>query len=212
MRNLVERYVVAYSMLWSRGTYLANLCAISHMSGHAIVGGIFPPQTITLPSFITGYKDLKTCFLPERWTLKNLHALIPPLVLQTYEANRDVLDPLLPDYEFMVDTGWDNALNHMGCSYLGNIKVQVLTPLFGRLQKYIKDHHPIHKATNRARFCFMAFGAVTQMYERELVHVDDQKWLLTVFRPSFGVAEDAWFNKNNAVFENLDNTSWSLHV
>ena len=207
-REQIEKYVQAYSRLYTRGSWLANLAAIRalevapQLPEHFPVANA-PGELLDPPAFLMNENDVKTCFLPERWLLKG-HA-IHQQVLEAYDQHRDRLDALLPDYgAVMSDCGWDNALNHMGTSYLGNAKTMILSSLSKRIEKYVKNVYPKHPSTNGVGLWLTIRAPLSPSNN---VANSDFEWAIHV-RNCLGVSLDAWFETP----ENFSSYVWTLHL
>lgn len=136
IRDIIEKYVIQYSLLYSRGSYIANLCIQNSIFNIQIPENIPNEPFCELPYMLNDVNILKQCFYPERWsestrsTTKALDSNIHTIM----QENQNLLDCYLPQEKILSVSGWDNALNHMGNSYLGNSKVQILTHLYKRLK------------------------------------------------------------------------------
>lgn len=149
IQRLIEEYVRCYSRMFSRGSYIANLVAMKELPVSLSID-IPTKAFINLPPFLAKEDTLKKCFLPERWS--HNPDLIDQGIRSVVHEYSNLLAPFLPsDYEsLMCNTGWDNALNHMGSSYKGSVQIQILTHLPRRLSKYFDDYYKPKPGTNRA--------------------------------------------------------------
>lgn len=215
IRSALENYVQCATMLYSRGSFLANLAAISVLQVSKLPKDILDirSQSVDIPSFLLDENLVKHCFLPERWLYKGLE--IDSLVASTFELYSDLLDDFLPDYnKVMCDSGWDNALNHMGTNYLGNVKVQVLSHLYRRLVSYVKEVHPVQSGTLRHALNMAVFGPLqTPLTD---IHNDDFEWALAL-QKVLGINDrgrsDQWVKEwQIPLFKELSKESWTLHL
>jgi len=202
IQEKIEEYVQAYSMLYSRGTYLANLVAIQKSKS---VQKHFPKETIPIPTFLLDENVLKTCFLPERWLERSTPKALSDDIQNTYYAYKDVLDYFLPAYKTVLpNTGWDNAINHMGTLYLGNIKVMILSNLEKRLKTYLYDTHELKSTTDRHEF---VKNVCYTLYPSSKIHQDDFEWISN-FR---NFACLSIHNCFYSIVEDLTDITWTLH-
>ena len=214
VRDLIEKYVVDYSLLYSRGTWLANLTCIKHCANLELPDA-FPTQenTIAIPQFLRDENLVKHCFLPERWLLKDLP--IEQSILSTYNEYKNRLACLLPEYgKVMSDCGWDNAINHMGTSYLGNIHVMICTHLLKKLKTYLLEQHPCHPQSNRLS---VWYSLVAPRSPNNQIHDDDYEWVTQVreslMKLSYRTAgmdstNDEWLREP----DELNDFVWTLHL
>lgn len=80
IRKLIDSYVQAYSLLYSRGMYLANLVCMK-IQYPEFKKDQFPREFISLPLFLRKGEEVKKCFFPERWMeRKNNNEAIDPLI------------------------------------------------------------------------------------------------------------------------------------
>jgi hypothetical protein len=205
-RNIIEEYVLNYSMLWSRGTYIANLVAISLIPLN-ILNPFIHNNDVPVPDFLCDENELKKCFLPERWILKDLE--IPKEIKDIVEQHKELLDTFLPDYKkCMCDSGWDNAINHMGTSYLGNINVQILSHLYSKFLSYLKDNILLNIQTNREQYIHMV---CSKLFPSTEIHIDDYEFIDKV-RKYFNIKPSEFINKKSLFFSKLNNKNWTLHL
>lgn len=205
LRDVIERYVQAYSQLYVRGSWLANLAAMAVMQHHDLPD-TFPTtdDAVPFPEFLADENHVKHCFLPERWLLKQKP--IHPDVEQAYAAHREQADMLLPDYGgVMSDCGWDNAVNHMGTSYLGNVKVQTITHLLPRLKKWVTEVREAQPGSNRDQVhrCIVA-----PLYPCSEVADADFEWAMEVRGRVGSPSPDQWLQKP----EDLTQHVWAMHL
>lgn len=208
MRKDIEEYVKSYSLLYTRGSWLANLSCMLWVSKQDYkLPEHFPTdETLTkVPSFLKDENLVKHCFLPERWLLKSLP--IDSGIQEAYTAYKDLLASLLPDYKkVMADTGWDNALNHMGTSYLGNVKVQICTHLCRRLKTYVIELRTPIDAGTSSRSVWQVLTA--PISPNNQVSQKDYEWAMNV-RNALGVKTlESWLNAP----EDLTDYVWTTHL
>ena len=138
LRDAIEKYVLAASMLFLRGSDIVNIIITSLQTG---VDDLDPFRSAadgsldTAITFITNCNTLKQCFLPERWPTDGVprHSLVDG----ARTASNGLLDHLLPDWQaVMLPTGWDNVLNRMASKYLANVKVMVQANIARRCGDY----------------------------------------------------------------------------
>lgn len=148
--SVLNTYVEMYSMLYVRGSHLINLMALAIPPIEKSVA--LPTHQLILPVWLKDENCLKKAFLPERFIMRE--SIMHPDILNTYEKHKLLLAQLYPKSwkDLMCTSGWDNAINHMGTSYLGNVEVQVLTPLISRLKSYVEKILPLHSNTNKKAF------------------------------------------------------------
>lgn len=203
LRSLIEEYVQQYSLLWCRGSYIANLVAIS-LIPEEIKNPIEDPEfEVPIPPFLLDEKTIKKCFLPERWIRKHLE--MPEEILNIVEQHQHLLSTFLPDYNsLLVDTGWDNAINHMGTSYAGHIQVQILNYLFSKLRTYLKDTIPLQNDTNNEHFANMA---CYQLRPSTNITNHDYEFISKV-RQYFELGASDYINKKSEYFKKLNSKNW----
>jgi hypothetical protein len=207
IRETIDKYVKAYSMFMTRGSILANLVVlrIPYPNFDILT---YPNQLIALPSILTKDTVIKKCFYPERWLDRRSNQDdIDPLIKNTFIENKIDLDKLLPpERTILCNCGWDNALNHMGAMFLGNLKVQVLTPLTSRLSKFVKSRDFEEGSCNKAIIKFM----LQKIQPTTSISVQDFEWVVG-FRDLIKLR----FNQDiyeTEVFNELNNVTWTLHV
>lgn len=209
IREKIEEYVQSYSMLYSRGSYLANLVAINitnSINSTDLIGKELPLEKIPIPPFLLNENVMKTCFLPERWLLRKNPQNLQSDIQSTYTAHKETLDAFLPPYtKVLSNCGWDNAINHMGTSYLGNIKAMVLPNLQKRLKTYLYDIHNLQSHTDRKEF---AKNACYELRPSSMIHNDDFEWIQK-FRNFTGLKVNQCFY---TVVEELSDLTWTLHI
>ena len=206
IRSQIEKYVKAYSLLYTRGTHLANLIVMS-IPLPVFTQGTIPSELIPLPNFLTKGEIVKKCFYPERWlNRENNNDDIDPLIRTTFEENRELLDSLLPSEKVLANCGWDNPLNHMGDVFLGNLHVQMITPLESRIKKFILERDGYNKQTmpkEVMKTVMFLFRPSTD------IHNDDFEWA-TNFRSFLGIEINSSFAY--APLQEIDSRTWTLHL
>lgn len=202
VRTKIEEYVQSYSLLYSRGSYLANLVAIKNKH---IFHDNLPSELVPIPTFLLDENVMKTCFLPERWLEKDVPKALDNDIQSTYYLYKQLLDNFLPPYKSVLSNcGWDNALNHMGTSYIGNVKVMILSNLQKRLKTYLYDFYQSNYATNRKEF---VKNVCYELYPSSVIHQDDYEWI-SCFRKLAGLDHDQCFY---SVLNDLTDFTWTLH-
>lgn len=145
-REIIEKYVLYYSQLYIRGTYIANLLVNSLIGNINIEKKI---DKIELSEINDSSKELfnliennnvfKQIFLPERWPTKtiDLNNYIEYVMNQYGEILNHLL---LSDYNRLLpNTGWDNAINMMYIKYRANIENHITLHLFNNCCEYLKQ-------------------------------------------------------------------------
>lgn len=205
VRKRIEEYVKVYSMLQTRGSLLANLMVLE-LEKHTFEKNTFPSKLCSIPKFLTDENELKKCFLPERWMNKKKNNEVDPLLSQTLLKYKADLDSLLPLDLLMVNTGWDNALNHMGTVYLGNIKVMFLTSLLPRIQKFINLRSFSIGSLKKE----VAKTVLFNLRPSNEICQEDFEWAIR-FRNFLGIEKDKTFNSSEHLKE-LNDRTWTLHL
>ncbi len=203
VREKIEEYVQSYSMLYSRGSYLANLVALSTMN---TTSKELPLETIPIPPFLLNENIMKTCFLPERWLLRKNPQSLQSDIQTTYTAHKETLAAFLPPYtKVLSNCGWDNAINHMGTFYLGNVKTMVLPNLEKRLKAYLYDIRTLQSRTDRKE---VVKCCCYELRPSSMIHNDDFEWI-SKFRKFAGLKDNECFY---SVVEELSDLTWTLHI
>lgn len=199
VRDLIESYVIDYSLLYTRGSIIANLSTIKQLP-------VEYPKEIPLepfcsvPIFLTDENILKKCFKPERWNINDIDQSIIDIITEY----KDLLDPYLPRSENLLSNcGWDNAINHMGSSYLGNIKVQILHHLPRRIVEFLQDHS--HEGTDKYS---LKKAILEEIYPVTNINNIDMEIILNL-RNTLGINYDSKLDK---CFDKLNDYNWSLHL
>jgi len=162
LRERLDAYVQAYSLLYRRGTLIANRMADRACAGYPVddlwteesvakassTDAPFAPLTSML--LRSNSLELKQAFLPERWHVDKL-----ALGVAAVMSNEAVyFEHLKPDgWLAMMGgrvTGWDNALNRMCSKFAVNVDVDVRYHIVQRAIKHARMRHGIHKRTTEA--------------------------------------------------------------
>lgn len=166
-REQINKYVLAASQLYVRGSYIANLVVEKKMGmimANKTVQKYQPNFEITKPIFDLIQEtnsQFKQCFLPERWTEENKtkentkkkqtkkspeetkpsrRLPLHPWIQEIMNEHQDVLSRLLVDWNgVMSASGWDNAINQMYIKYRANIENHVIVCLPKQLRKYLEE-------------------------------------------------------------------------
>eukprot|EP00798_Chlamydomonas_sp_ICE-L_P017719 gene17719-24078_t len=146
-RQAIEKYVLAASQLFRRGTIIANLVAIETLGAHTDLPVGSRPRFDMASSMPFGEladfymeqdvrsSETKHVFLPERWPTLNVQR--SPRVQAVLSAYGDRI-PRLPDWQIvMKPCGWDNVINRMATKFLGNLKVQAMKNLRDAVVDYV---------------------------------------------------------------------------
>lgn len=197
-RDAIEKYVVAASQLYSRGTVIANLMAIRRAGsindearastaprprfdvavGRGPIGDL---ADFTLGGADVRNSTLKQVFLPERWPTTVPRNAEMQSVMDAY----GLLIPRLPDWDdVMKPTGWDNAINRMATKFLGNLKVHAKKNLLKAVIGYL-GVAALHDDASRTAIVDVVKGRLRPL----AVHDDDMAMVL-LLRQVLGVRED----------------------
>ena len=140
----IETYVQYSSLLYSRGSFIANLLAVDTFGAvqndscmiKDYNANFMRTESDELFDFVE-QNDFKQVFLPERWPAhkKPLDSRIESV----RDHYRNELERFYPSTwkTFMSVSGWDNALNSMNIKYRANIEVQVKCHMMRYLEKYL---------------------------------------------------------------------------
>ena len=153
-RDQVEKYVIAYSKLYSRGSFIANLIALDKFGvingPDAIVRRYIESKNISEPFFDfieTKNSTLKQCFLHERWPSskqERIADITTVLPLLQVEMSR-----LCPNWlDIMSVSGWDNAISNMYTKFRANLENHIVVHLPQSLNLYL-ERVEIEKGTHR---------------------------------------------------------------
>jgi len=212
-RSRLDRYVVASSDAFRRGTFILNRIA-QQVCGPRLPGGrvssfdvpVFRPrfedgsEVRAMQSFVGLFdyaKDITECglkhaFMPERFGDLNAHI-----------ANAISTDALLPGApagwrDVMIGgnlSGWDNAINRMMTRFFGNVKVQAMKSVKKAIKGYMSVV-PLH--TPDARELLLD----STLFRLRPLIVDDADWAMAMaFRlplidePDLFMPKDAQWSK-----------------
>lgn len=207
MRDTIDKYVKAYSMFMTRGSILANM-AILKIPVPDFSITTYPNQLVELPSILSKDTIIKKCFYPERWMERKANQEdIDSLIKTTFLEHRVDLDKLLPpERTLLCNSGWDNALNHMGSVFLGNLQVQVMTSIGQRLGKFVKYKEFEEGTSYKAVSKFM----LQKIQPTTSISINDFEWVMG-FRKliKLDVKQDVY---DTEVFNELNNVTWTLHI
>lgn len=123
----IDNYVVMYSKLFVRGSFIANLLAHEACGAPEKKAIPLPIHIANLPNLydLVEHEDFKHCFLPERWPSGKKKRWEP--VEQVLLKHGNMLKPLLPNWQaFMSVSGWDNAINAMHKMYRANVENHIV--------------------------------------------------------------------------------------
>lgn len=213
LRDVIERYVLAASLLFERGSNIVNmivaLCEEQLVQEQIDELDMWSHKLGSLDnvvSFITDADTLKQCFLPERWPTDSVK--LHDLVASALDASRGELAHLLPDWKgVMLATGWDNALNRMASKYLANVKVMTQK---GCIEAF--GDYAVAILTRRNAFAFPtlaelvtfqdAVRSTVQARPRPLCIHNDEYGLLTQLRAILGCGKEdtTWYPLSNRPF------------
>jgi hypothetical protein len=204
IRERIEAYVQAYSMLYTRGAYLANLLVLSIPNVPNLPRNEIPNQIVPIPEILWKDTEFKKVFYPERWLNKG--SPVNPLIQQTLQQYQVDLDRLLPASIGLCDTGWDNALNQMASMYLGNVKVMMLTPLRNNIYKYLteKTYEDETSPTEVMKACFYPLRPSTGISE------EAYEWA-TRMRDFLGIPIDKSYFQVDEL-NDLNDKTWTIHL
>ncbi len=194
LRAAIDKYVLAASGLYRRGSYIANLLAIKAF-GSSLPGPVRPrfgdEQTQEAADFIAMFFEvedvrnapIKQVFLPERWPTAEVSR--HPETQAVLAEHGDVL-PSVPDWRaVMAPCGWDNAINRMATKYFGNVKVHVMAGIEAAVTCYLRTV-PLREGTSLAVMESVFRGP---LYPATCVHNDD--WELACrLRDAVGYCDD----------------------
>jgi hypothetical protein len=203
IRDRIEAYVKAYSMLYTRGTYLANLVVLG-IPTPLLPRENIPETTTPIPAILKKDTEVKKCFFPERWI--NKKSQIDPLIVQALQANHTDLDCLLPESIGLCDTGWDNALNHMASVFLGNLQVMMLTPLKQRLSKNLLERTYEDGSASKEvlKSCLYSLRPSSEL------SIEAFEWAMKL-RAFLGIPNHQYYEQVEHLQE-LNDRTWTLHL
>ena len=202
-RDAIEKYVVAASQLFRRGTIIANLMAMGRVGSSSdedrlssqrprFTSDVAVDIGDAMTDVVVGDSDVrnsvvKQVFLPERWPT----ATVPrdPEITAVLDAYGDLV-PRLPDWTaVMGPAGWDNAINRMATKFAGNVKVHMKKNLLQSVCKYL-DTASLHDAASRSSVI-----DVVQRRLRPLAIHDEDYEMAVLLRRALGVRDDdvTWY-------------------
>ena len=214
-----DRYVSAYSILYARGTTIANLVCM-HLCGSGATQSPFPRSPRYEPgsrmldgmtevvNMFMGPPDapfddvtagpMKQVFWPERWPTETV--AVDPRVHGIVAASEfaDRIQTLPPNMDtLMVRTGWDNALNSMATKLFGNVQTTVRQGLVPRIVRYLEQPGVLDVYTPPSSAALLLTGPL-----RPMVMHDADYELVSHMRGVVGVPEDdpLWYPSKKAPF------------
>ena len=192
-RNKIEKYVLAASQLYTRGSYIANLIALrvfGNIETHEVYPRFQNMLTITKPLFDLLEENnsmFKQVFCPERWPIekprlkdkekvKEKVKLRLTMIQEILDANQILMNNLRPDWlSVMKVTGWDNSINRMYSKYRANIQVSLMNHLPRLLTKYLGKVE-MSDQTNRR----LLSGLLEKPLRPLELHNDDYSHILSI--------------------------------
>jgi hypothetical protein len=139
----IEKYVEAYSLLYTRGSFVANLIAqekLGPIQALEAVDKFRSNFAVTSPFFNfleETNSSFKQCFLYERWPSKE-QVRLPEIdnILANYPIE---MGRLTPNWRSIMSvSGWDNSINSMYTKYRANIENHTVVHLSASLKKYFE--------------------------------------------------------------------------
>lgn len=217
--ELLERYVLATSRLFLRGTCIANfiaqrLCGSRAAPGPAGAARYTEEAAVTcqmIPLVRALVVDdirsstFKHAFLSDRWPSRDTFR--DANVTHTLRVFGHLL-PSLPDWRsVMLVNGWDNAVNRMGTKFHGNVQVHVCCGLAQRVERYLSVVR-LEEGTDRATLQALTLKRL-QPFESvaERVTAGDYAMALRL-RNALGASDD-WYPPENAPW---GAESFALHL
>jgi hypothetical protein len=201
-RTKIEEYVQMASLLYTRGSFIANLLALKELG--AISGDANIPkynfkcnnEVLQFAKFIEN-DNFKQCFLPERWP-SGKEPRNPSI--STILTENSHLNNILPAWQdIMSVSGWDNVINRMYSKYRANIQNHVMVHLPKHLDNYLKTvelEEPIYR--DALISCFKRLKPI-------VAHNEDFEFIMQL-RIRLGILEvDQYFPKKfEYCKENID--------
>ena len=147
VREKLESYVHMYSLLYTRGSIIANQLAIDTYGNIEVVESIPKYNAITTIATTNVFFDwldkanssAKQCFLPERWPSGKVDR---DDRIQNVLENENILPALiklLPAWrDLMTVSGWDNSINRMWVKYFTNLKNHCCVHLYKMTLAYFE--------------------------------------------------------------------------
>jgi len=209
-REKIEKYVLASSQLYTRGSYIANLIALKILGPVEQQQDVIPRYThnlgLTQRLFDMTENDLfKQIFCPERWPsepvkkknskdFRNTSILLED-IKNIVEENRVVMNNLRPDWENVMYTpgstsGWDNNINRMYSKYRANIQTSLMNHIPAMLIKYLKK---VEMANDESRP--LLAGMIQRPLRPWICHNNDFEHVVYL-RGMFGQEKDKYFPKD----------------
>ena len=198
-RDAIEKYVVASSRLYRRGSIIANLASMA-IAGPRLADASDPdtPRPMYNEAMLSPFDRLvdllmvddprkskmKQVFLPERWPTEGVQRA--DFVVDTMNRYGAII-PSVPDWKaVMMPTGWDNAINRMATKFIGNLKVHARANLVETVAAYVKA------------VALDAGDAMSQVIAKRLrpLAIHDDDWaMLYELRKTLGVKDDdvTWY-------------------
>ena len=230
-RQQLERYVIAVSLLYRRGTLIMNKLAQT-VCGPRLPGASDASVSVLRPRF--SYTDataalpnmrqmmqmlqppaggtiemnsLKHAFLPERWPSSATPR--DPRVVAVLQADvNGVLPAAPPDWRaIMTVTGWDNAINRMMSKFCGNVKVHATAGLIESAKRYLASA-PLHEDTSR----WLLIDSVARRPRPIIAHNDDWHMAMELRRILAGVPDgctEDWAYRRMVQFHLPERSSYS---
>lgn len=202
----LEKYVKEYSMMQTRGSFIANLIVQFVTSSYDLQVDEFPTQAIDLPVILSDENHIKKCFLPERWIAKSNP--IDPSITNCLERHGQVLQPFKSTTynDLMCDTGWDNALNHLGSMYLANAWVQIMMTLKKSLKREIESFKYETGTLNTEVWKCISY----KMSPSSMIHEEDFE-KLTRWRAMMGIPSISETLDRSSFYEKLNPANWTIY-
>jgi len=197
--ELIDRYVIAASKMYHRGSLVANYVAM-RLYGHRVedeaqraskrydrrqaIQEARPYLDFVNPPDIRN-SPFKQVFLPERWPTEQV-PLHPDIAAVMEQKKQDIL-PSEPEgwRDIMSASGWDNVLNRMATKLSGNIQVHCRANLARRVGGWLGATTSL-----RVGHAVPVLEDVLKGRLRPLTLHDDDWILLTDLRRTLGVSDE----------------------
>jgi hypothetical protein len=193
--SAIERYVIAASKLYHRGSIILNLVA-QRICGERLPGARDITVTVRRPRFslqdgVDGFRSfidlifgpdrvesslLKHAFLPERWPSSTVPRCRQ--VDDVLEAKSAVLPALPTDWRGVFNgyvSGWDNPINRMMTKFCGNLQVHATSALHRSVRDYM-GVVPLDASTAR----WLLIDAIFRPMRPIIAHDDDWQMAMTI--------------------------------
>jgi len=197
--ELFDRYVVAASKMFHRGSLIANYVAMRvygprvtdetqrtsrRYDSREVLLEARPYLNFVNPPDIRN-SPFKQVFLPERWPTEQV-ALHPDIEAIVTQKREDIL-PSEPNgwRDIMTPSGWDNVLNRMATKLSGNIQVHCRANLSRRVGNWLGSTTSL-----RTGEAIPVLEEVLRGRLRPLVLHDDDWTLLMDLRRTLGVSNE----------------------